>query len=425
MRLNSTLFLSVSLVSGFGNTAMMLAAPVWTLALTGSVSLAAICGFLLYAPSLFGPAIGSLVDRTDRKKLLILTSLGLAAALTSLFAIHHRDQLWILFAVMLCYGAALVLNDAAESAILPASLPADKLGKLNGLRMSAQEGMKLVAPLAGAGLFAWRGGPAVTVLCIAALTVSAGLYALIRPVRTVQKAGRAKAREGVRYLLQNPTLRTLVLVSAVAASVSGFTTAAVYTVVTHDLARDPTFLGVLGSAQGAGSIVGGILAGRLPVRFGLLGSAIFGIGMLTWFVPWAPGVVAGSVIVGIGLPWTVVAAMTAVQLKTPQELLGRVSATATTFIFAPIAVAIPLGAGFTELVGHHVTLAVCAAAALVLPSLVEVKRRLSQGEAQRPSRSCDRVPGDAGQPLIRYPPNAFVSKQPAGADERTAGHPLT
>jgi hypothetical protein len=54
--------------------------------------------------------------------------------------------------------------------------------------------------------------------------------------------------------------------------------------------------------------------------------------------------VAGSVAVGVGLPWTLVAAVTAVQDGTPDRLLGRVAATANTAMFGPIALTNPLGA---------------------------------------------------------------------------------
>ncbi|GAA1659686.1 hypothetical protein ACFQY4_11635 [Catellatospora bangladeshensis] len=60
---NARLFLGVSLSAGFGNTAMSLAAPVWVLALTGSASLAALCGLCVYLPTLAGPVLGTLVDR--------------------------------------------------------------------------------------------------------------------------------------------------------------------------------------------------------------------------------------------------------------------------------------------------------------------------------------------------------------------------
>jgi Major Facilitator Superfamily len=392
MRLNSRLFLSVSLVSGFGNTSMFLAAPVWTLALTGDSTLAATCGFLVYLPTVFGPALGSLVDRVDRKRLLILTNVAMAATLSALLAVHDEGDLWILFAVMLGYGISHVLNDSAEAALLPAALPAGELGRLNGMRMSAQEGMKLVAPLAGAALFTWAGGPAVAAVSIAALGVSAFLYSRIRPAGTVVRAARARIREGLTFLWRHRTIRDLVLVSSTAAAMSGLGTAAIYTVVVKDLALDPAFLGVLPSAQGAGSIVGGILAGRSKPRAGLIGSVIFAAGTLTRFLPGAPVAVAGSVLIGIGLPWTVVAAMTAVQTGTPQAMLGRVAASASTLVFAPIAVAIPLGAALAEAAGHRLTLAFCALATLAPPSLLMLKERLAGREARRPNPSYDASP---------------------------------
>ena len=379
MKLNSCLLIAVSLAAGFGSNAMQLAAPVWTLSLTGSASLAALCGFLVYLPSLAGPALGAIVDRTNRKRLLVTADLTLAAIYVALFAIRTRDQLWILFAVMLCKGIVHVLHDSGESALIPAALPIEEVQRLNGLRMSAREGMKLVAPLAGAGLFALWGGPAVVAICIAALGVSAILYALVRPHRKPVPVAHGKAREGVRFLLRYPDLRRLVLISALAASTSGFATATVYSMITVDKGLDPAFLGVLSSAQGAGSIIAGVLAGRMSVHFGPFGAALFGVGMAMWFLPSVPLMVAGSVVAGIGLPWTVVAAMSAVQLWTPDGMLGRVSASATTIIFAPIAFAIPAGAAFSEWAGHHATRVLCIAAVLVVPLLAELKRRLAGG----------------------------------------------
>jgi MFS family permease len=135
-------------------------------------------------------------------------------------------------------------------------------------------------------------------------------------------------------------------------------------------------------------------------------------------------VVAGSVIVGIGLPWTVVAAMTIVQRETPHEMLGRVAASATTLIFAPIAAAIPLGAGLSDLLGHHAVLGICAFTTLALPLLLMVKSRLTEGEAPHPRRSCDPVSGDLAERAVGYPPDAPMPNRPAGAEERTASTAL-
>jgi hypothetical protein len=66
MRRNAILFVAISLLSGFGSTAMSLVAGIWILDLTGSVSLAGLAGLCVYAPTLAAPWLGALVDRLPR-----------------------------------------------------------------------------------------------------------------------------------------------------------------------------------------------------------------------------------------------------------------------------------------------------------------------------------------------------------------------
>ncbi|MGK5519671.1 hypothetical protein ACSNN9_09955 [Micromonospora sp. URMC 107] len=129
------LFVVVSLVSGFGGTAMSLVAGIWVMALTDSASLAAMAGFCVFFPTLFGPLLGALVDRLPRRPLLVWTNLVVAASLLLLLAVRSADQVWLLYVVMLGYGISYVLLDAAEAAWLPAALPGDALGRVDGLRM--------------------------------------------------------------------------------------------------------------------------------------------------------------------------------------------------------------------------------------------------------------------------------------------------
>jgi len=92
---------------------------------------------------------------------------------------------------------------------------------------------------------------------------------------------------------------------------------------------------------------------------GVAGTALFAAGLVARCLPWWPALVTGAVIGGIGLPWTLIAAMTAIQTHTPAALLGRVSATANTLMFGPVALAVPLGAAAVHL-GARATLLSCA-----------------------------------------------------------------
>ncbi len=408
MRRNATLFVLISLLSGFGSTAMTLAAGIWVLELTGSVGIAALTGLCIYAPTFAAPWLGALVDRLPRRSLAIWVDLLLAAAMLTLLTVHRAAGTWLIFAVLLARGLSYVLIDAAETAILPSALPTSLLGDVNGWRSSAQEGMKLLAPLAGAGLYAWQGPTPVVLIGVLMPLLTASCYALLRvpyaagvgfgsagegrdgvrgaadvdPGRAGGVAGadgggesgssgvgRGEIREGLRALFGNGAVRVPVLVAAAAIGLSGVTNAAVISRVVHGLGLPATYLGFLTTAQGAGSIVSGLVVGRLVARFGTvavasLGAALFGVGCVASSLPWLPSMIVGSGLAGVGLVWALIAAVTAVQIGTPDRLLGRVSATSNTVMFGPVAVAIPIGAAVVHL-GASAVLLVTAGLAVV------------------------------------------------------------
>ncbi|GAB3059752.1 MFS transporter [Micromonospora schwarzwaldensis] len=393
MRRNAALFVAISLLSGLGGGAMALVAGIWVLDLTGSTGRAALAGLCVYVPVLAGPWLGGLLDRVPRRPLVIGVNLALAAALLCLLAVRGPGQTWLIFVVASAYGVAYVLIDAGETALLPVALSPARLADVNGWRSSAQEGMKLVAPLAGAGLYAWRGGHPVAVLSATAPVLAALLYAALRLPATgaapttadppASPPGPAAGhphglRAGLAALLGRRAVRVPVTLAAVSIAMSGFTTAALYTVVTAELALPSTFLGVLAGAQGGGSVLAGLAVGRLVDRWGAVavgvaGTALFAAGCLGRCLPWWPATVATSAVIGVGLPWTLVAAVTAIQTHTPPALLGRASGTANTLMFGPITPAIPLGAAAVHLGGRPPLVA--AAVTCLVVTLVAVAGR--------------------------------------------------
>ncbi|MEV4712798.1 MFS transporter [Micromonospora sp. NPDC049374] len=381
MRRNAILFVAVSLLSGLGGSAMALVAGIWILDLTNSPGLAALAGLCGYAPTLAGPWLGAVVDRLPRRPLVIAANLTVAAVLPSLLAVRGPGQVWLLFCVATVYGIAYVLVDAGESALLPAALSGVHLGRVNGWRSSAQEGVKLVAPLAGAGLYTWQGGQLVALLAAVLPALAAAGYAALRLTRTpppVAPPDRG-VRVGLTVLFGAVAIRRPVMLAAVAIGMSGFTTAAGYAVVTDTLGLPATFLGVLLSAQGAGSVAGGLVVGRMIARLGptavaLAGAGLFAISCLGRCLPWWPAVVAASVVTGLGLPWALVAAVTAVQTHSPDALLGRIAATANTVMFGPIAATTPLGSAAVQL-GARPPLVLAAAVCLTACALTWRRRR--------------------------------------------------
>ncbi|MFD5820596.1 MFS transporter [Streptomyces sp. NPDC127038] len=122
---------------------------------------------------------------------------------------------------MTLVGTGMVLTDAAETALVAAAVPDELRGDFNGLVLTANESMKLLAPLAGAGLFTAFGGPTVGLLDAATFVLAATAFRLIRvreapPTARIRRAWTRETAEGARYLRRHPVLRPLVATSATA-----------------------------------------------------------------------------------------------------------------------------------------------------------------------------------------------------------------
>ncbi|MFF9805104.1 MFS transporter [Streptomyces coeruleorubidus] len=375
---DARLYLSGVVVSGFGTSALWLASGVWVKDLTGSDGLAALCVLALWLPTLAGPLLGTLADRVRRKPLLIGVNLLLGALLLTLVGVDTPGDVWLLYAVLFVYGAAGVVHDAAESALVATAVAPTLLGDFNGLRMTASEGMKLLAPLAGAGLYAAYGGASVALLDAATFVLATGLYAALR-VREEKPAPptgsrRERTAEGARHLWAHPVLRPLVLAGGATMLCAGLNGAMLYAVV-DDLGRSPAYAGVLYAVQGAGSMAVGLLSGTALRRLGERRFAAFGITLLALAVtlravPSDLSALVGSAAIGAGLPAVLIATLTSVQRETPDALLGRVTATATTLVYTPNVAGLAAGAALVELVGHRLVLVALGVVLLVTAALL-------------------------------------------------------
>ncbi|MEU7296265.1 MFS transporter [Streptomyces exfoliatus] len=365
-------YLTGVVVSGFGTTAMWLVSGIWVKSLTGSDSLAALTAFALWAPVLLGPLLGTLADRVRRRPLLVVLNAGMAGLLPLLLWVESADRVWLLFAVLVLYGAQGAVHEAAEQALIATALDEKRLGTLNGLRMTANESMKLVAPLVAAGIHTRYGGGTVALLDAASFAVAACVFALmpVREARPTPSGSRhwwRETAEGVRLLRASPVLRPLVATGAFTMLLAGVNGAAIYAVVDKGLGHSPAYAGVLYAVQGAGSVLAGLVTGpllrRVPERvLATVGLALFAGAVGVRALPYEATALAASAVIGLGLPWVLVSVVTAVQREAPAEAVGRVAATANTLVFAPNALALALGAALVALVDVHVLLPLLAVA---------------------------------------------------------------
>ena len=378
----------------FGDTAMFLAMGIWVKVLSGSNGEAGLVFFAFGVAALLSPVAGMVVDRLPRRPLLFWSNLGAADVVLLLLFVHGKSQIWLIFLVAFLYGLAYTFLSAGQSALLKVMLPDELIGDARGMLSTVREGLRLFGPLAGAGLFALAGGGVVaivdaTTFVIAALSL---LFVKVEETKAVRDDVHwfVEVTAGVRHIWASIVLRQMIIAGGITLLVVGFSESICFAVVSQGLHRAPTFLGVILSVQGVGAIVGGPTAAPLARRIGEgplmgFGLVLVAAGAGLFAIPSLPGVMAGAIMFGAGLPWIVVGAYTMLQIRTPLELQGRVSAAADTILSTPQILSIALGAWLVGIVNYQLLLAVMGGT--VLLAAVYLLTRKQQWEKLAPTEA--------------------------------------
>jgi MFS family permease len=358
---DARLLLTGETLSSFGDRAMFLAFGVWAKELTGSNAAAGLVFFFLVLPSVLAPLGGMVVDRLRRRRLMIAVDLAIGAALLLLLFVHDRGQIWLLDLVAVLYGASSLVFSSAQSALLKTLLPEELLAPANGFFQTTREGMRLIAPLVGAAIFTAVGGAGVAIVDSATFVASAVFLGLLHVREPKPHPSEhhvvAELVAGIRHIWETLPLRQIVLSVGVALLVTGFAETIIFAVV-HALGRPPAFFGVLSAAQGVGAIAGGLSAPLVLRRLSDLhavglGIALFGIGDLTFASSSLAVVLVGIAVAGYGVSILIVSFGTALQVRTPDALQGRVYSAADALAGTPQTVSIAVGAGLSTLVDYR------------------------------------------------------------------------
>jgi MFS family permease len=349
-------------LSMFGDWAMIIVLGIWAKVLTGSNAQAGLVFFVFALAGLVSPLGGLVVDRVRKRPLMIATHVALAAVICSLLFVHDSGDMWLIYTVTALYGLGGDIFAAARTSMLKAMLPDELLGDANGALQSIREGMRIVAPLAGAGIFAAFGGRAVALVDAATFVVSAGTLVALRftePMRAVKEHHFLReVSMGFTHIARTPLLRQLTIGVAAAMLVAGFAETLLFAMASA-LGRSPSFIGVMGTFQGVGAIAGGVVSAKLMRKLGELrlagvGLLLFGLGDALWLVPRLYVVLPAMAFAGLGIVWAIVALGTSYQRYSPGELQGRVSAAANMLFSVPQTLSIAAGAALITLVDYRV-----------------------------------------------------------------------
>jgi MFS family permease len=358
---DARLYLVGQSFSLLGDTALWLALALWARELAGSPSAGAMVIFCIAAPQIASPLSGLLVDRVRRRTLLLWVNPLTALAVLPLLAVHDRGDLWIVYLVAVAYGVSYTLLAAGQSALLATMLAPELLGPANTVLQTVREALRLVAPVAGVGLYTVAGGPAVALLDAATFLIAFATLLALRHREPRPEPSRepwhVAVAGGAQHVRRTATLRQLAFGGAAALLVLGFSETMLFA-IPEGLHRPPSFAGVLMFAGGIGAVAGALTTSRVLAihgegRMAGLGMAAVAIGSLATADGAVPVVLAGKALFGFGLPWILVGIYTLVQRASPAHLQGRVFSAMEIALGLPQTLSIALGAALVTIVDYR------------------------------------------------------------------------
>lgn len=277
---------SGQVVSTLGSTAVSVVYPLLILALTGSPAAAGITSALRALPYLlFCLPVGALIDRWDRKRVMILCDLGRAVTVASIPAAMWFDVLTLaqIYAVAFVEGSLYVFFNLAEVAALPRVVPTAQLPQAAAQNEAAFGVVNVVGPSVGTVIYQTLGRAAPFVFDV--LSYLASMLALCFIKTEFRQASappprrlRAEIAEGVRWLWHKPLIRSMAFLTGGMNFIYA-ATPLMLIVLAKQLGASDVDIGLMFSIGGVGAIIGSLIGGRVQRRFSF--------GQVIVFVIWA------------------------------------------------------------------------------------------------------------------------------------------
>ena len=326
------------LVSSLGNQAYSLALGFWILAVTGSTAL---YGTLVATSTLPGvllsPISGAIVDRLDRKKILVWTDLirGFFVTIVAIGAYRGWLEIWMVFATGIILGLCGSFFGPAASSSIPDLVPKSKLVQANSFFQMIYSATNMLGNMLGGIIYAIVGAPFLFLFNGLSFLFSAGTETFI-DIPKIERKGREitikeDLKAGAKFVWNFTSLRNLFIT----ASFSNFfgSVSFVLMIPLFTLVRgfNSAQYGFAISAMGLGMLLGMLYTSAMKIKpskryvhfvtGGILTSLSFGI------FPFVPNIYIITAILffaGIGNALINVFIGSVIQMTTPAEMRGKV-----------------------------------------------------------------------------------------------------
>ncbi len=258
------------IVSLLGTSMTGFALTIWAYEKTNSATALAMVGFFFIAPMLVvSPFAGALVDRFNRKLMMMVSDIASAIAtliVLFLFASGHL-QIWHLYITSAFQGIFQSFQWPAYSAAISTMIPKEHYGRANGMLSLADTASNIFAPILAGSLLGIIGLPGILLIDLGTFifAISALLFVHIPQPRITAEGRQAQgnifkeAVFGFHYILSRPSLLALQLVFLTGNFFIGIPQAVQAAMVLANTSSNEKALAYVNSAGAIGGVVGGLV----------------------------------------------------------------------------------------------------------------------------------------------------------------------
>jgi DHA3 family macrolide efflux protein-like MFS transporter len=328
-------------VSLMGSSMTSFALTIWAWQVTGKATALALVGFCAFFPLvLLSPIAGALVDRWNRKLVMILSDLAAGVGTIALFILLRLDllEIWHIYLIAAFSGAFQAFQFPAFSASITMMVPKQHLTRANAMFGMARSIPTVFAPMAAGALIAFIHIDGIMLIDIPTFLFAIGALLI---VRVPQPKGAPEGEErrslfsdslfGFRYIFARPSLLGVLLYFLVANFLISFSSGVLAPMLLARSGSSEIVLGTVQMAFGIGGVAGGLFlaawGGPKRKMLGLLASVLIGtlfgqtlLGVGRGLVVW----VIGALTLSFPIPTASGASHSIWQTKVPPHLQGRV-----------------------------------------------------------------------------------------------------
>lgn len=261
------------LVSVFGDALYSMALGFWVLQETGSTTIMGSIMALVTIPRIIlGPFAGVIVDRCDRKKLIILGDLirGIGMLIIAILALNGSLKIWMVMLMGIVLGICSSFFNPSIQSVLPEIVPSDKLIKANSSYQMATTGADIVGQSIGGLLYTVIGAPLMFLVNSISYLFSSFTEGFIKIPKIERKnvniTFREDFMEGIKFILRfKGLIRSLIMAFFV-----NFLFGMIRVLIIPWFVSDPSLgmakYGILNGFQSFGFLIGTIVLSFITIK---------------------------------------------------------------------------------------------------------------------------------------------------------------